>query len=137
MRDRNIWIFGPCEHDHPHVFDLECVLELDEDISSFCLYVHTFSDCSLVFIHENTVFCNVTSLYVPGPDLLVPLCPHLGVLTSHLCFMCSRRCQPPNTSWRLLPRTWRGVRWASQELPRRPSPSPTKTTTRPSLHTRW
>lgn len=43
MRDRNIWISGPCEHDHPHVFDLECVLELDEDICSFCLYVHTFS----------------------------------------------------------------------------------------------
>lgn len=43
MRDRSIWILGPCEHDHSHVFDLECVLELDEDISSFCLYVHIFS----------------------------------------------------------------------------------------------
>lgn len=52
-------------------------------------------------------------------------------------FMSSRRCQPPLTSWKSWPRTWREAKWAWPERRRPPSPLRTRTTTRPSSRTRW
>lgn len=49
MRDRNSQMFGPCDHDDPHVFDLEGVLESDEKISLCAAFMRTHFSSMLLF----------------------------------------------------------------------------------------
>lgn len=76
MRDCNTPTFAPRDHDDPHLFDLEGVLESDEEISLCAVFMGTHFSSMLLSPPYPSSQSSITLFPI------VLLCPHMKTLFS-------------------------------------------------------